>query len=55
MHENILRHIKLEATWIMANITYGEADDIEKMLDNEYEFINHFNNILKGNDLQMID
>ena len=51
----LIRHIKLEATWIMTNITFGDAEHIKMMLSDEYEFISHFNLILKGNDLQMID
>lgn len=47
---NIIRYMKLEATWILTNITFGEEDVIEQMLDDQYDFIKHFNLILEGDD-----
>lgn len=51
----IIRYIKLEATWILTNIGYGNEEDIMEIFGDEYKFIDHINRILKGNDLQMID
>jgi hypothetical protein len=42
--------MKLEATWILTNITFAEEDVIELMMDEQYDFINHFNLILEGAD-----
>ena len=50
-----IRYMKLEATWIQTNITFAEEDVIELMMDEQYDFINHFNLILEGADGQMID
>jgi len=47
--------LKLEATWILTNIGYGDEDDIMKLFDEEYGFVAHINRILNSNDLQMID
>lgn len=45
-----IRYMKLEATWILTNITFAEEDVIELMMDEQYDFINHFNLILEGVD-----
>lgn len=46
----IIRHIKLEATWVLTNITFGDEDVIEMIFLDQYDFIGHFNLILEGND-----
>ena len=45
-----IRYMKLEATWILTNVSFGAESDIDMMLHNQYGFINHFNLILEGND-----
>lgn len=47
--------MKLEATWILTNIGYGDEDDIISVFDKKYGLSNHINLILQGKDLQMID
>jgi hypothetical protein len=47
--------MKLEATWILTNIGYGDEEDIAQIFAGPYGFVDHLNRILKGNDLQMID
>jgi len=46
----MIRYMKLEATWILTNISFGDEDVIEIMLDPQYDLIKHFNLILEGND-----
>lgn len=53
-HE-IIRYLKLEATWILTNIGYGDEDDILAVFDKKYGLSQHINLILQGKDLQMID
>jgi len=43
--------MKLEATWILTNLSFGDEDVIEIMLDEKYDLIKYFNLILEGNDL----
>ena len=46
----MIRYMKLEATWILTNISFGDEDVIEIMLDPQYDLIKYFNLILEGND-----
>jgi len=46
----MVRYMKLEATWILTNISFGDEEVIEMMLDEQYDFVKHFNLILEGND-----
>lgn len=46
----LIRYMKLEATWILTNVTFGDEDVIVMMLHDQYEFVKHFNLILEGND-----
>ena len=43
----------MEATWILLNLSYYDSDNI--MINNDYSFVYSFNDILEGNDYQMID
>jgi hypothetical protein len=47
--------MKLEATWILTNIGYADEAEILLLFDDRYSIINHLNQILQGNDIQMID
>ena len=51
----LVRFLKLEATWVLTNIGYGDEEDILQIFKEEHRFVNHINRILQGNDLQMID
>ena len=46
----MIRYMKLEATWILTNISFGDEDVIEIMLDPQDDLIKYFNLILEGND-----
>lgn len=46
-----IRYMKLEATWILTNISFGDEEVIEMVLNDQYNLIKHFNLILEGNDL----
>lgn len=46
-----IRFLKLEATWILTNIGYGDEKEIECIFEDKYKFISHLNRILKGSDL----
>ena len=54
-HNNIVKYLKLEATWILTNIGYGTEEDITELFKDEYELVGHINRILQGNDIQLID
>lgn len=43
--------MKLEATWILTNIGYGDEQDLMKIFDKKYSIYSHINSILEGNDL----
>ena len=47
--------MKLEATWILTNIGYGDEDEIIQIFADEYNLVKSLNMILNGQDLQMID
>lgn len=55
VHPELVRYLKLEATWILTNVTFCDEDIINEMLDQQYDFVTHFNLILEGKDYQMID
>jgi hypothetical protein len=42
----LIRYMKLEATWIMSNIGYGDEQDILAMFDSQYGIQAHVNRIL---------
>lgn len=47
------RIAKLEATWIVTNLAYG--NDLSQILDEKYEVMKYFNKILEGNDSAFIE
>jgi hypothetical protein len=51
----MIRYMKLEATWILTNISFGDEGVIETMLLEEYDLIKHFNLILESDDHLMFD
>ena len=53
--DKLVRYLKLEAAWILTNISYGKGSDIQEIFNEEYSIIKSLNDILRGFDLQMID
>jgi len=51
-----VKYLKLEATWILTNLAYGNDSDLEIILSSEHNIIQHLKEILKSStDLQLID
>mmetsp|Transcript_3625 Transcript_3625/g.5464 ORF Transcript_3625/g.5464 Transcript_3625/m.5464 type:complete len:105 (+) Transcript_3625:381-695(+) len=46
------RFMKLEGTWIISNIVFGNQDVIEIVFKGDFDFFTFFNTTLMGNDLQ---
>ena len=53
--DQIFRYFKLEATWILSNLSFGNSEDIEYMLSEQFGIIDHINKALLDHDFQMID
>ena len=57
----MLRFLKLEATWILTNLCYGEDDEIQTILDFKFgqnqSFTTTMSSLLKQNfdDIAMVD
>lgn len=51
----LIRYLKLESTWIIVNIGYGDEQDILSLFDMDYNISTRLNEILASNDVQMID
>jgi len=49
--EAISRYLKLEASWILTNIGYGDENVLNYVFDPRYQIFNHLNNILQSDDL----
>ena len=45
------KYLKLEATWILTNLAYGEEQDLLLLLDSKFGITDKINIILEGNDL----
>ena len=53
--DQIIRYYKLEAAWILSNLSYGDAEDLEYMLSGLFGVIQFINKVLVDHDFQMID
>ena len=52
----LVKYLKLEATWIMTNLTYGTDEDILKIFAyKDGIIVEHMNRLMKSNDIQIID
>ena len=47
-HSEMLRYMKMEALWILLNLSYYDSEFI--MFLNEPKFVNHLNDILLSDD-----
>ena len=45
-----IRHMKIEATWILTNLAYGTDDDLQIIFDGRYGLLNYLNTIMAGSD-----
>ena len=54
-HSSLVRYLKLEALWILANLSFSKEEHILFFFDKQYNFVSLINEILDGNDVQMID
>ena len=45
---NILRFLKLEATWILTNLAYGDDDEIMSILEFKYGQNQSFKSVISG-------
>jgi len=52
---SLVRYLKLEATWILTNICFGDENAILQVFADQYGFVAHINSILNSSDLHMID
>ena len=54
-HSSLVRYLKLEALWILVSLSFSKEEHILFFFDKQYNFVSLINEILDGNDVQMID
>lgn len=50
-----VRVMKLEAVWILTNLAFGEREEVEPILDPQYEIMNSISRIISSNDKPMVE
>ena len=48
LKKDLVRFAKLEAIWILINVSYGEEKDIIQIFDDQFEISTHINSILES-------
>jgi hypothetical protein len=51
----LIRYLRLEASWILTNLSYAHEQDLILLFEPKFGFIEHINKILDSKDIIMID